>query len=177
MGSGSRPDAILLAPLISASDHNRACPSRRSSGGGGYGMWVVLNRDADYLGGLRSRSSAPVFCRTRDHAEIGRIQGRQFAALLPAGGTVPYIQAPVNNYAAGPRTAGMESTKPGNIHLKALRSNRQEGSACQGVTDGSASPPTARVPLMQWALNTTDRGDRQKSIRRGSLRGGAASTI
>jgi ribose transport system substrate-binding protein len=127
-GSGSRPDAILLEPLTTTG-LVRPAEAAVAAGIG----WVVLNSDVDYLNGLRSRSSVPVFCVTRDHMEIGRIQGRQFAALLPAGGTILYIQGPVNNAAAQQRTAGMESTKPGNIHVKALRSNWEEASAYRGV--------------------------------------------
>ncbi len=127
-GSDSRPDAILLEPLTTTG-LVRPAEAAVAAGIG----WVVLNSDVDYLSGLRSRSNVPVFCVTRDHAEIGRIQGRQFAALLPEGGTVLYIQGPVNNSAAQQRTAGMESTKPENIHIKALRSNWEEASAHQAV--------------------------------------------
>ncbi len=128
-GSGSRPDAILLEPLTTTG-LVRPAEAAVAAGIG----WVVLNSDVDYLSSLRSRSSVPVFCVTRDHTEIGRIQGRQFAALLPAGGMVLYIQGPVNNSAAQQRTAGMESTKPSNIHIKALRSNWEEASAYQAVS-------------------------------------------
>ena len=76
----------------------------------------------------------PVFSVTRDHTEIGRIQGRQFAALLPKGGTVLYIQGPANNSAAMQRTTGMESAKPANIQIKGLRSNWEESSAYQAVS-------------------------------------------
>jgi ribose transport system substrate-binding protein len=127
-GSGSRPDAILFEPLTTTG-LVRPAEAAVAAGIG----WVVLNSDVDYLDGLRSRTNVPVFCVTRDHTEIGRIQGRQFAALLPAGGTVLYIQGPVNNSAAQQRTAGMESTKPSNIHIKALRSNWEEASAFQAV--------------------------------------------
>jgi ABC-type sugar transport system substrate-binding protein len=96
--------------------------------------WVVLNSDVDYLERLRSSSSVPVFGVTRDHTEIGRVQGRQFAALLPGGGNVLYVQGPANNSAAMQRTIGMESTKPANIQIKALRSNWEEASACQAVS-------------------------------------------
>jgi ribose transport system substrate-binding protein len=95
---------------------------------------VVLNSDVDYIDRLRKSSKAPVFSVTRDHTEIGRIQGRQFAALLPDGGTVLYVQGPANNSAALQRTIGMESTKPNSIQIKALRSNWEEASACQTVS-------------------------------------------
>jgi ribose transport system substrate-binding protein len=96
--------------------------------------WVVLNCDVDYLAGLRSRAKVPVFSVTRDHTDIGRIQGRQFGALLPAGGTVLYIQGPATSSAAVQRTNGMESRKPANIKLKTLRSAWTDDAAHQAVS-------------------------------------------
>jgi hypothetical protein len=49
--------------------------------------WAVLNREADYIPKLRSTAGVPVFLISSDHREIGRIQGRQFAAMLPKGRT------------------------------------------------------------------------------------------
>jgi ribose transport system substrate-binding protein len=125
----SRPDGILLEPLTTTG-LARAAEAAVDAGI----AWVVLNSDVDYLDRLRARSKIPAFCVTRDHTEIGRIQGRQFAALLPNGGTVLYVQGPATNSAALQRTAGMESTKPGNINVKALRSNWEESSAYQSVS-------------------------------------------
>jgi ribose transport system substrate-binding protein len=126
---GSRPDAILLEPLTTTG-LVRAAEAAIAAGIG----WVVLNSDVDYLDRLRTNSAVPVFSVTRDHTEIGRIQGQQFAALLPNGGTVLYMQGPANNSAALQRTGGMESAKPANIHIKALRSNWEEASAYQSVS-------------------------------------------
>jgi ribose transport system substrate-binding protein len=125
----ARPDAILFEPLTTTG-LSRAAEAAVEAGIG----WVVLNSDVDYLDRIRQGANAPAFCVTRDHSEIGRIQGRQFAALLPAGGTVLYVQGPANNSAALQRTAGMEETKPANIQVKALRSNWEEISAYQSVS-------------------------------------------
>ena len=127
--STPRPDAILFEPLTTTG-LVRAAEAAVAAGIG----WVVLNSDVDYLDRLRSTTQVPVFSVTRDHTEIGRIQGRQFAALLPEGGTVLYVQGPANNSAALQRTIGMESTKPANIQIKALRSNWEETSAHQAVS-------------------------------------------
>lgn len=127
--SQSKPDAILFEPLTTTGLVRAA----EAAVGAGIG-WVVLNSDVDYLERLRGiNGKVPVFSVTRDHTEIGRIQGRQFAALLPNGGTVLYIQGPANNSAAVQRTTGLDSTKPANIHLKALRSNWEEASAYRAV--------------------------------------------
>ncbi len=123
-----RPDAILFEPLT-MTGLVRAAEAAVAAGIG----WVVLNSDVDYLDRLRGVSRTSVFCVTRDHTEIGRIQGRQFGALLPTGGTVLYIQGPANNSAAMQRTLGMESTKPATIQIKGLRSNWEEDSAFEAV--------------------------------------------
>jgi ribose transport system substrate-binding protein len=92
----------------------------------------VLNRDANYVTELRA-ASAPVFVVTSDHIEIGRIQGRQIAALLPHGGNVLCIQGPAENSAAKERTAGMQETKPSNVHLTLLRGQWTEESSQKSV--------------------------------------------
>ena len=84
---------------------------------------------------LRSRGSAPVFAVTRDHTEIGRIQGKQFAALLPRGGTILYIQGPATSLAAVQRSVGMESVKPPGMKLKLLRSPWTEQGSYEAVSD------------------------------------------
>jgi ribose transport system substrate-binding protein len=93
----------------------------------------VLNRDANYIEDLRKDSTAAIFAISSDHVEIGRIQGRQFAALLPRGGTVLYIQGPSENSAAKERTLGMQETKPPNIQVIALRGQWTEESSQRAV--------------------------------------------
>src|ERR1044071_6991259 len=78
-----RPDAIMFEPV-----GGTALPQvARQAVAAGMG-WVVLNSDVDYLGAVRAAAKAPAFVVTCDHHEIGRIQGRQIAALLPEGGSV-----------------------------------------------------------------------------------------
>ena len=101
--------------------------------------WAVLNRDAAYISELRPGAKAPIFCVSNDHIEIGRIQGRQFAALLPKGGNVLYIQGPSENSAAKERTQGMLSTKPANIQVTNLKHSGPK--ALRSVAPGSASLP------------------------------------
>jgi ribose transport system substrate-binding protein len=62
--------------------------------------WAVLNRAPDYISELRRTSTAPIFSVSSDHVEIGRIQERQFAALLPSGGSVLYIEGPSHSSSA-----------------------------------------------------------------------------
>jgi ribose transport system substrate-binding protein len=123
-----RPDAVVFEPV-----GGTALPQvARAAASAGIG-WAVLNRDASYIPELRKSSSAPFFGVTSDHLEIGRIQGRQFAALLPHGGSILYIQGPAENPAAKERTVGMQETKPSNIHVTVLRAQWTEESAQRSV--------------------------------------------
>jgi ribose transport system substrate-binding protein len=123
-----RPNAIVFEPV-----GGTALPQvARAAASAGVG-WAVLNRDANYILELRKSSSAPFFGVTSDHLEIGRIQGRQFATLLSQGGSILYIQGPAENSAAKERTAGMQETKPSNIHVILLRAQWTEESAQRAV--------------------------------------------
>lgn len=123
-----RPDAIIFEPV-----GGTALPQvARAAVSAGIG-WVVLNRDASYVPELRRSSTAPICVVTSDHLEIGHIQGRQFAALLPHGGAILYIQGPAENSAARERTAGMQESKPANIHVTLLRGQWTEESAQRAV--------------------------------------------
>lgn len=123
-----RPDAIIFEPV-----GGTALPQvARAAAGAGIG-WVVLNREAGYISELRRETKAPIFAVSSDHVEIGRIQGHQFAALLPKGGSILYIQGPSENSAAKERTAGMMETKPANVQVTALKGQWTEESALRAV--------------------------------------------
>src|SRR2546429_7298131 len=101
-----RPNAIVFEPV-----GGTALPQvARAAASAGIG-WAILNRDANYVPELRKSSPAPVFVLTSDHLEIGRIQGRQIAALVPHGGAVLCIQGPGENSAAKDRTTGMQRSE------------------------------------------------------------------
>jgi len=123
-----RPHAIIFEPVGGTALPQVAHAAVNADIG-----WVVLNRDANYISDLRATSKAPVFGVSSDHVEIGRIQGRQCAALLPTGGTVLYIQGPSENSAAKERTLGMQEAKPANIHLIMLKGQWTEESAQRAV--------------------------------------------
>ena len=127
--SGLRPDGILFEPV-----GGTALPQvARAAAAAGIG-WVVLNRDVDYVPELRKTSRVPVFGLTSDHEEIGRIQGRQLAALLPKGGAVLYIQGPSESLAAKQRTSGMNETKPIDVQVKLMKANWTEASAHKAIS-------------------------------------------
>jgi len=124
----SRPDAIVLEPVSGT-----ALPQvARAASAAGIG-WVVLNRDPEYMAELHRAASAPTFAVSSDHVEIGRIQGKQFAALLPQGGSVLYLEGPSQSSSAQKRTAGMLERKPSNIQVVMLRGQWTEESAERAV--------------------------------------------
>jgi ribose transport system substrate-binding protein len=123
-----RPNGIVFEPV-----GGTALPQvARAAASAGIG-WAVLNRDANYITELRRTSKAPIFAVSSDHVEIGRIQGRQCAALLPTGGSVLYIQGPSENSAAKDRALGMQEAKPANIHLTILKGQWTEESSQRAV--------------------------------------------
>ena len=124
----SRPDAIVLEPVSGT-----ALPQvARAASAAGIG-WVVLNRDPEYMAELHRAASAPTFAVSSDHVEIGRIQGKQFAALLPQGGSVLYLEGPSQSSSAQKRTAGMLERKPSNVQVIMLKGRWTEESAERAV--------------------------------------------
>lgn len=124
-----RPDAIVFEPVGAT-----ALPQVARTAVGAGICWAVLNREAEYLADLRKTSRIPIFSISSDHKEIGKIQGQQFAAMLPRGGSILYIQGPSENSAARDRTAGMHSALPSKIQVTALRGQWTEQSAYKSIS-------------------------------------------
>jgi len=123
-----RPNAIVFEPV-----GGTALPQVARAAVDAGIAWVVLNREATYVADLRRLNKAPVFVVTVDHVEIGRIQARQCAALLPTGGSVLYVQGPSENSATKDRVKGMLELKPANLHLINLKGQWTEDSAMRAV--------------------------------------------
>ncbi len=141
-GAESRPDAIVFEPAGGTAFPQVARAAVTADIG-----WVVLNHNADYLTKLRQNCHVPVFSISSDHGEIGQIQGKQFAALLPKGGSILYIEGPANSLAAKERTAGMMRTKPSGIQLKSLRGNWTEESAYRAVSSWLKLSTSQKTPI------------------------------
>jgi ribose transport system substrate-binding protein len=124
----ARPHAVIFEPA-----GGTAFPQVAQAAVSAKIAWAALNREADYIPQLRKTAKVPVFCLSSDHKEIGRIQGRQFAALLPKGGTVMYIQGPSETSAARDRTAGMQMTVSNGVQTVSLRGRWTEESAQRAV--------------------------------------------
>jgi ribose transport system substrate-binding protein len=124
----TRPSAVVLEP-VSGTGLPQVAQAACSAAVG----WAVLNRHPDYLAALRRSALAPMFCVTSNHLEIGRIQGRQFAAMLPRGGSVLYIEGPSHSTSAQKRTAGMLEAKPANVQVAMLKGRWTESSGLHAV--------------------------------------------
>jgi ribose transport system substrate-binding protein len=125
----ARPDAIMFEPAGGTAFPQVA----RAAAAAGIG-WVVLNHEVDYILELRRSFKVPVFAISSNHEEVGKIQGQQFAALLPKGGSILYIEGPANSSAAKERSVGMLKTKPANVQVKTMRANWTEESAYRTVS-------------------------------------------
>lgn len=124
-----RPDAIVVEP-VTESGLPRVAEAAISAGVG----WVVSNARVDYIERLRRTSGAPIFSISQDHGEIGRIQAKQFSALLPGGGNVLYLRGPASNSLACQRAEGLESGIPDHVRIKTLKIQWTEEIAYQSVT-------------------------------------------
>ena len=85
--------------------------------------WVILNRGAASLASLRRKSLVPSFAVSSDHTEVGHIQARQLAAILPDGGSVLCIQGPASSPVSQQRLMGLQAVRPDNITLKIVKSS------------------------------------------------------
>jgi ABC-type sugar transport system substrate-binding protein len=140
-----RPQAIIFEPV-----GGTALPQvAQAAVNAGIG-WAVLNRDASYIAEFRLTSKVPIFGVSSDQVEVGRIAGRQCAALLPRGGSILYIQGPSNSIVAKERELGLHETLPGKIHVAVLRGQWTEESAQRAVRSwlGLATSQKAVIDLV-----------------------------
>jgi ribose transport system substrate-binding protein len=123
------PNAFLVEPL-SVTGLRRVAEAAVAKGI----AWVMSNSEVDYIKHLRKSPSVPVFTVTQGQREIGQLQGKQLAALLPEGGSVLYIEGPSMSSVAIQRREGMESAKSRNIRITAIHSDWNEESAYQSAS-------------------------------------------
>ena len=118
--------------------------------------WVVINREADALAPLRRTPTVPVGSVECDNVEIGRIQARQFAALLPAGGTVLYVEGPATDVTRQ-RRAGLDELLPMNVKIQSGRGKWTEESGQEVVASrlqlqGHSAPGFALIGCQNDAM-------------------------
>jgi len=141
-----RPQAIIMQPC-----GQTALPHVARAAAGAGIAWVVLNWTVDYLADLREKYGVPAFMVSSDQQEIGRIQGRQAAALLPEGGSVLFVTGSGTSPAARLRSEGWLETKPANIQVRALKS--------EGWAEGDGARSVAA-----WLRLSTSRQDRFDAV-------------
>ncbi len=122
------PSALLVEP-VTATGLPRVAEAAVAHGI----AWVISNTDVEYVQKLRRTSKVPVFTISQGQNEIGRLQGKQLAALAPQGGSLLFIAGPSLSSVAAQRFEGMESARPQNIQMTTLRSKWSEDSAFQSV--------------------------------------------
>lgn len=123
-----RPDGVVCFPVGTGLTQVADAAARNGIG------WAVLNRKVDYLQRLRATCKAPFFEVSVDMEEVGIIQGKQFAALLPRGGLVLYITGPTTNPGIYARLQGLNSSKPSNVTLRTLPGSWSEESGYRAVS-------------------------------------------
>jgi len=123
------PNAFLVEPL-SVTGLRRVAEAAVAKGI----AWVMSNSEVDYIKHLRKNPRVPVFTVTQGQREIGQLQGKQLAALLPQGGSVLYVEGPSMSSVSVQRREGMESAKSRYIRITTIHSNWNEESAYQSAS-------------------------------------------
>jgi ABC-type sugar transport system substrate-binding protein len=104
-----RPTVVMVSPVSEIALISTAHSAARLGIG-----WVLLQRWSNYMTDLRrDHPSLPIFSVMADQRDIGRIQGRQFKALLPRGGLLVYIRGPLGTSSAMRRFAGVQEVLQG----------------------------------------------------------------
>lgn len=157
--AGERPAAIIVE-TVTGEGLERVARAAVKAGVG----WILLNRRVPYLAALAQGSRVPVSSVGTDQNEVGRIQGRQFRALLPKGGNVLYIQGPPDTSVAQERLEGMRSAI-GGAHIGVTL-----GSGLW-TEDSGAQAVTSFLRLKTWQTTPPDIvGCQNDSMAVGALR-------
>ena len=144
-----RPDALIVQPV--GTSLAQVAKAAVTAGIG----WCLLNRDMEYRDDLRALGKAPVIEVTTDHFEMGRIQGRQMAALFPDGDLALYLENPAVSTIAQQRKAGMLETKPSQMQVRAVRSMWGRHAAIEAVK-GFLRLPTSHQLAVNLVVAQSD---------------------
>jgi ribose transport system substrate-binding protein len=150
VAESERPNAIVFEPV-----GGTALPQVARAAVEAGIAWAVLNREATYLPEIRRTSKVPIFGVSSDQIEVGRIAGRQCAALLPRGGAILYIQGPSQSSVAKEREMGLRENIPANIHISVLRGQWTEESAQRAVRSW-LSLSTSKKAIIDLLLSQND---------------------
>jgi len=126
-----RPRAMVVETVVGEGLERVA----RAAAEAGIG-WILLNRKVSYLDALRRQYPAlPIAAVSTEQEEVGRIQARQFRALVPIGrGEVLYLQGPPDTSAAQDRLNGaLDGLKGTELELRLLDGRWTEDSGEQAI--------------------------------------------
>ena len=128
-----RTRAIIIMPVRDNS-LNRVANDAAKAGIG----WICLHRRMDYLDELRqSFPDLPLATVGPDQMEIGRIQARQFRAILPKGGHVLYVKGNLANSSSQLRLSGlMEGLEGSGIDARDTLSGNWTTEDAERVVEG-----------------------------------------
>ena len=125
--AGERPSAIVVQPAGTSMPHVAKAAVLQNIG------WIVTHSSAEYVRELRAaKPGVHIASMGVDNVESGRLQGRQFAALLPGGGTVLYVEGAAVDVSKQ-RRAGTLETLPSNIELQSARGRWTAESGAQAL--------------------------------------------
>jgi hypothetical protein len=107
-----------------------------------------LGRAREHISELRRSRNAPVFAVTTDQIEVGRIQARQFPALIKQG-NILYIEGPSGGGGVSAlHTKGMLSAQPAGLQLKMIKGDwTAQRTSCHQVLAGPEHVPKAGSSL------------------------------
>jgi ABC-type sugar transport system substrate-binding protein len=127
-----RPTVIFVWPVLEAA----LLPCAYAAARAGVG-WVLLNRRTGYMNHLRDEfSKLPIFSVSADQREIGRIQGKQFRAMLPEGGEVLYLRGPLGTSSASGRFEGVQEVlSDSSIEIISIHSDWTTEGGASAVTE------------------------------------------
>ena len=139
--TAQRPDAIIVEPV--GTEMIQVAKAAVAAGIG----WGILNRQPEYLSELRRARHAPVFSVATDQVEVGKIQARQFAALVTQG-NILYVEGPSGGGgAAALRTKGMLSLKPSGLEIKVLKGDWTERSGHHAIKSWLALSTSRKLDI------------------------------
>lgn len=138
---GQRPVAIIVE-AVSREGMERLARNAVKAGIG----WIVQQWKTSYVETLRAENpKVPVASVSVDEEEIGRIQARQFQALLPQGGGVLFLQGPLDSPSVLGRFQGLQ---------EGIRGSRI---TFRGVLNGDWTTASAEAATISWLrLKTSD---------------------
>jgi hypothetical protein len=160
----NRRPSVVLVETVAGEGLERLARAAVRAGIG----WILINRRVPYLDELRRKHpGVPIGTIGTDHLEIGRIQGRQFQALVPGGGQIVYVQGPADTSAAQERLAGAEEVCGRGIDLKMVEASGPRRAANRPSPNGSRSG-SSRPRGRAWSAARTMRwlGERDGLSRR-----------